>query len=112
MSIEGTRRNACCKYENDVISYQKDERIVFGKMVIKEKNNLCIPIPWISNSLFAYSYEGDSRDWDVANGIYSKASIYEITLAGNKHISDVEIKNNKIHLKIKPEQALFIELFK
>lgn len=108
LSIHGKRNHLSCIFSDNIISYAKNERIICNNKIIKDGDTLFLPFVHKEKQYIAYSTKGDKRKWDLFDRNVSKAKIYKITENGNLFLKEVQIKNSKIELSVKPKTALII----
>ena len=109
-SIEQLEDGSYIGYWSDsIVSYGKDLKIEKNGIVLKDKNDVILPLTEDNKTFVAYSEEGKNGEWNMPDAEFSKAAIYEITENGNIFIENKEITDKKICLDIKPGQALAIK---
>lgn len=100
----------CVFFDDNVVSYNKDRKIMIGAILVKENDTLLLPLLHKSNWLLAYSKEGDERCWSLLEKWFHHVKIYEITREGNLFLKQVDVVRDTLALKIQKKQAVLIEL--
>lgn len=111
ISIKGKGRHKYCEFSDGVISFGKEKRITQNGTIIKDGDNLCIPLIQKEGTYIAYSKNGDERDWTIKESNKTNAEVYRITENGNEFIKDIPVKNNTIHLSI-PSRTGYVVICK
>lgn len=99
LAINGVGVNEHCVFSDNVISYNKDRKITVDGAVIKEKDNVLIPVWHLENTYIAYSKNGDIRQWCIDNS-YSSADISIYDNGEYKYLRSQKIENGKLKLKL------------
>lgn len=108
LSIKGFGLTERCIFINNVISYNKDRKIVWDGEVFKENNTLFLPLATKEHTWLAYSDRDCERTWKVKESGVSKADIYRITPRGNEFLRTENVGNKKITLQIGKNEALLV----
>ena len=112
-SIEQLEDGSYIGYWSDgIVSYGSEHKIVKNGIILKDKNDLILPLTDDNKTFVAYSEEGKNGEWNMPDAEFTKAAIYEITENGNIFIENKEITDKKICLNIKPGQAFAIKAIK
>lgn len=96
------------QFSENVVSFAKGRKIKKNGITLKDGNDVLLPLTENNDIFVAYSENGKSGEWNVPDAEFSEAKVYEITADGNKFICGAVIKNQKIALDVKPNQALAI----
>lgn len=108
LAIKGYGVNESCIFSDDIVSYNKGRKIVWGKDIMKEKDTLFLPLVNKEKCWLAYSKKGDSRSWAVKEQNVVKAEIHRITPNGNVLVKNQQVIDGKLPLHINSEEALFV----
>ncbi len=96
-------------FSDDIVSYGKTGTIVKNGVMLKEGNDVCLPLDKECETFIAYSENGRSGEWFMPDARFEKAKIYEITTDSNKYIGEADIRGGKISLTLAPSQAFVIK---
>ena len=96
-------------FSDDIVSYGKTGTIVKNGVLLKEGNDVCLPLDKECETFIAYSENGRSGEWFMPDARFEKAKIYEITTDSNKYIGEADIRGGKISLTLAPGQAFVIK---
>lgn len=108
LAIEGHGRNERCVFSDDIVSHNRDRKIVWGGDVMKERDTLFLPLVQKPKHWLAYSKEGDSRNWAVKEADVKKAEIYRITPQGNQFLRELQLNGGSLALQIGGGEALLV----
>jgi glycosyl hydrolase family 101 (putative endo-alpha-N-acetylgalactosaminidase) len=89
----------------------KSHRISQRGKLLKNSNDLCIPIHWELHSMIAYSKKGyPKKKWPIPSewDKIKTFQMYEITINGLVFITDIPIQEKGIELSLKPKQAILL----
>ena len=96
-------------FSDSVISKAADRSITKNGIVLKKGNDVILPLTDDNKIFIAYSENGCDGKWSIPDAEFAKAEIYNITVDGNEHISDVTIENKTISMKLNAGQAVVIK---
>ena len=96
-------------FSDGVVSRGKDRSIVKDGAVLKQGNDVILPLTEDNKTFIAYSETGRNGLWDVPDAAFTEADVYEITPCGNAALGVAAVKDGKIGLTVKPGQALAIK---
>jgi Endo-alpha-N-acetylgalactosaminidase len=113
LKISGRFKNKSAYFSDDLIVSLKERKIVHKDCLLREKNNIFIPILWTKTPMIvAYSENGyKNREWTIPPNFsnFKSASIQEIT---SEHLiminEEKKIDNSTICLSLKKNQAVII----
>ena len=96
-------------WKEGIVSYGKDLRIEKNGIVIKDGNDMILPLTDDNRTFIAYSEQGRNGEWNMPDAGFTNAAVYEITENGNVFIGNKTVTGGKISLDIRPGQALAIK---
>lgn len=96
-------------FSDGVVSSGKDGRITKNGVVLKDGDDLLLPLDDDCTTFIAYSEKGRSGQWNIPDAYFDFADLYEITADGNVPLGSVKITDGKLNLDVRPEQALVIK---
>ena len=85
-------------------------KLSITKNGIELKNGYDVILPLTDdNKIFiAYSENGKDGDWNIPDAVFDKAKVYNISAEGNEYLFDAAVKDKKISLDLKANQAVAI----
>ncbi|MBQ7956919.1 MAG: hypothetical protein IJ279_02685 [Clostridia bacterium] len=101
--------NYIAAFSDGVESAGKTKTITKNKTVLKNGNDVILPLTEDNRIFIAYSEKGRSGEWNVPDAVFEKAKVYNITADGNEYISEITVTDKKIHLDLKAGQAVAIK---
>ena len=78
-------------------------------IVLKEENDVILPLTEDNRTFIAYSENGRSGEWNMPDADFSDAAVYNVTAGGNEYICAASLKDKKISLELKAGQAVVIK---
>ena len=78
-------------------------------IVLKEENDVILPLTEDNRTFIAYSENGRSGEWNMPDADFSDAAVYNVTAGGNEYICAASLKDKKISLDLKAGQAVVIK---
>ncbi len=96
-------------FSNDVVSRGLDKSITRGGVVLKQQDDVILPLTEDNRTFIAYSASGRSGKWNVPDAAFDKADVYKISAAGNCLIGQVSVCNGQIELALEAGQAVAIK---
>ncbi len=101
--------NYIVSFSDNVESAGKTKTITKNGVVLKNGNDVILPLTEDNKIFIAYSEDGKNCEWNIPDAEFDKASVYNITADGNEYICDVTVTDKKISLDIKAGQAVAIK---
>ncbi len=95
-------------FSDGVVSFGKDSRITKDGAVLKDGDDVLLPLDDDGTVFIAYSKNGRSGDWAIPDAAAGEAQVFEITPDGNVPCGSAMIENGTVMLSVKPGQALAI----
>ena len=109
MSYKEDDGNYIVSFSDGVESTGKTKSITKNGALLKQGNDVILPLTEDNKIFIAYSESGKDGEWNIPDAEFEKASIYNITLDGNEYIGDVTVTDKKIPLSLKAGQAVTIK---
>jgi hypothetical protein len=101
--------NYIVSFSGGVESTGKTKSITKNGALLKQGNDVILPLTEDNKIFIAYSESGKDGEWNIPDAEFEKASIYNITADGNEYIGDVTVTDKKIPLSLKAGQAVTIK---
>ncbi|MBR2885723.1 MAG: hypothetical protein IKK63_09405 [Clostridia bacterium] len=101
--------NYIVSFSDGVESTGKTKSITKNGVVLKQGNDVILPLTEDNKVFVAYSESGKDGEWYIPDAEFEKASVYNITAEGNEYIGDVSVTDEKISLSLKAGQAAAIK---
>lgn len=101
--------NYIVSFSDGVESTGKTKSITKNGVVLKQGNDVILPLTEDNKVFVAYSESGKDGEWNIPDAEFKKASVYNITADGNEYIGDVSVTDKKISLSLKAGQATVIK---
>lgn len=101
--------NYIVSFSDGVESTGKTKSITKNGALLKQGNDVILPLTEDNKIFIAYSESGKDGEWNIPDAEFEKASIYNITADGNEYIGDVTVTDKKIPLSLKAGQAVTIK---
>lgn len=101
--------NYIVSFSDGVESTGKTKSITKNGVVLKQGNDVILPLTEDNKVFVAYSESGKDGEWNIPDAEFKKASVYNITADGNEYIGDVSVTDEKISLSLKAGQAAAIK---
>lgn len=95
-------------FEDGVVSRAEDASIAKNGAILKQGNDVILPLTEDNKIFVAYSENGRNGLWNVPDAAFTAADVYEITPNGNRFLYKVEVRDGRIALELAPEQAVAI----
>lgn len=108
LAITGHGRRERCIYSDGIVSYKDKQKITQNGAVLKEKDNVFLPLIQKENTWIAYSKDGGRFTWKVPSDAVSSAKISQITTNGNVYLKELPLHGREITLELTPGQALLV----
>jgi len=96
-------------FSDGVITRAEDTSITKNGIVLKQGNDVILPLTEDNRIFVAYSENGKSGKWNVPDAAFASADVYAITAEGNQFICKAEICNGQIELNLTAGQAVAIK---
>ncbi len=109
LSYKEDDRNYIVSFSDGVESTGKTKSITKNGVVLKQGNDVILPLTEDNKVFVAYSESGKDGEWYIPDAEFEKASVYNITADGNEYIGDVSVTDEKISLSLKAGQAAAIK---
>lgn len=107
--INGKKGSYVSVHEGNVKSYQKGQRIYVGDRIIKDGDNLCMPLNHLTDTFICYSKQGDSREWNLGIDKTFDVDIYEIKYNNTVFVRKDKVNSGKIKINLSAGQAFIIK---
>jgi hypothetical protein len=101
--------NYIVSFSGVVESTGKTKSITKNGALLKQGNDVILPLTEDNKIFIAYSESGKDGEWNIPDAEFEKASIYNITADGNEYIGDVTVTDKKIPISLKAGQAVTIK---
>lgn len=101
--------NYIVSFSDGVESTGKTKSITKNGVVLKQGNDVILPLTEDNKVFVAYSESGKDGEWYIPDAEFEKASVYNITADGNEYIGDVAVADKKISLSLRAGQATAIK---
>lgn len=101
--------NYIVSFSGGVESTGKTKSITKNGVVLKQGNDVILPLTEDNKVFVAYSERGKDGEWYIPDAEFEKASVYNITADGNEYICDVTVTDKKISLSLKAGQAAAVK---
>lgn len=101
--------NYIVSFSDGVESTGKTKSITKNGVVLKQGNDVILPLTEDNKVFVAYSESGKDGEWNIPDAEFKKASVYNITADGNEYIGDVAVADKKISLSLRAGQAAAIK---
>ena len=97
-------------FSEDVVTRAKDLSISKNGIVLKQGNDVILPLTEENKTFIAYSENGRSGKWNMPDAVDAIANLYEITVDGNRFIGKMNIVDGQIELNLTAGQAVAIHI--
>ena len=95
-------------FSKGVVSRGKDGRITKSDAVLKDGDDVLLPLERENRTFIAYSKNGKNGEWDIPDAGFRVAEAEEITCGGNVPLGKVIINNGKVSLNVKAGRAIVL----
>ncbi len=99
-------------FSDGVISDGKSGRITKNGIVLKDGDDVLLPLDAECATFIAYSKNGKCGEWAIPDADFSSAELYEITVDGNVACGSVTVENGSVNLDVKPGKAFVLKKVK
>ena len=96
-------------FSDGVVSEGATGRISKNGAVLKDGNDVILPLDESNKVFIAYSENGKSGEWDVPDVAFTRGEVFKITADGNRFVSGVGVEDGKLSLDIKAGEAVVIK---
>ncbi len=96
-------------FSDGVVSSGKDGRITKNDLVLKDGDDLLLPLDADCTTFIAYSKSGRNGQWNIPDAHFDSADLYEISPDGNVPLGGVKITDGNLNLDVRPGQALVLK---
>jgi len=100
-------------YAEGLIADYPSQTIRRNDVVIRDHNNICVPMSWESDSVLIYSEEGcNERIWKLDEGwmpVCDAADVFENTVNGRRYLTTAAIIDNTVTLQVNAGQMLILK---
>ncbi len=100
--------NYIVSFSSGVESTGKTKTITKNGVILKQGNDVILPLTEDNKIFIAYSEKGKDGTWNIPDAEFDKASVYNITADGNEYICDVMVEDKKILLNLTAGQAVAV----
>lgn len=97
-------------FSDGVVSFGNEGRITKDGRVLKDGDDVLLPLDEKNTVFIAYSKNGKTGDWTIPDAAGKEAQVFEITPQGDVPCGRVSIENGTVQLSVKPRQALALRL--
>ena len=97
------------QFADGVVSRAEDVSITKNGIVLKQGNDVILPLTEDNKTFIAYSESGKNGKWNVPDAAFGVADVYEITADGNRFICKVNVCDGQIELNLAAGQAVAIK---
>ncbi len=97
------------KFADGVVSRAEDKSIAKNGIVLKQGNDVILPLTEDNKTFVAYSENGKCGKWNVPDAVFTVANVYEITPGGNRFICKANVCEGRIELDIAAGQGVVIK---
>ena len=97
------------QFSDGVVSRGKDGRITKNGKVLKNGDDVLLPLDEKNDTFFAYSKNGKTGDWDIPDAAFAFADVFAVTANGNIPCGSVAIQSGKVRLDVRPGRALVLK---
>lgn len=101
--------NYIVTFDGGVESTGRIKTITRNGIVLKNGNDVILPLTQDDMTFVAYSENGKDGEWNIPDAPFSKAAVYNITEYGNEYIGDVTVTDKKILLSLSAGQAVAVK---
>ena len=101
--------NYIVTFDGGVESTGRTKTITRNGIVLKNGNDVILPLTQDNMTFVAYSENGKDGEWNIPDAPFSKAAVYNITEYGNEYIGDVTVTDKKILLSLSAGQAVAVK---
>lgn len=101
--------NYIVTFDGGVESTGRTKTITRNGIVLKNGNDVILPLTQDDMTFVAYSENGKDGEWNIPDAPFSKAAVYNITEYGNEYIGDVTVTDKKILLSLSAGQAVAVK---
>lgn len=108
LAIKGYAVTERCIFSENIVSYNKDRKIVWNGQVMKEKDTLFLPFVNKEHTWIAYSNVPCERTWKLIDEKAVKADIYKITAQGNEFLRSENIADGQMTFKFGKNEGFFV----
>jgi hypothetical protein len=108
LSYKEDEGNYIVSFSDGVESAGKTKTIKKDGVVLKEGNDVILPLTEDNRTYIAYSENGKDGEWNIPDADFTEAKVYNITAEGNEYICDVRVVDKKITLSLKAGQGVAI----
>ena len=95
-------------FSDGVVSRGYDQRITKNGVVLKQGNNVILPINEENTTFVVYSEQGFTGLWNMPDATFTKGTVYEITADGNRYLGDCDVTDGAAFLSVAAGQGLVI----
>ncbi|MBR6781420.1 MAG: hypothetical protein IKM24_10450 [Clostridia bacterium] len=95
-------------FSDGVISCAKDGSVSKNGLVLKNGNDVILPLTPDNKTFVAYSEYGKDGKWNVPDAEFLSANVYLITPCGNVPAGEVQVSDGQIELALSAGQAVAI----
>lgn len=96
-------------FSDGVESCGADRSINKNGVIIKNGDDVILPLTEDNKTFIAYSENGRNGTWNIPDADFMAAKVYNITADGNEYIADIAVTDKKISLDLKAGQAVVIK---
>lgn len=101
--------NYIVTFDGGVESTGRTKTITRNGIVLKNGNDVILPLTQDNMTFVAYSENGKDGEWNIPDAPFSKAAVYNITEYGNEYIGDVTVTDKKILLSLSAGHAVAVK---
>ena len=97
------------QFSDGVTSDGKTGRITKNGAVLKEGDDVLLPLNTACDTFIAFSKNGKSGEWAIPDAAFECAEIFEITANGNIPLGKVFVDHGSVRLNVRAGQALVLK---
>lgn len=108
LSVETREGEHTVRFADGVVSQGAAGRITKNGAVLKDGDNVCLPLDEQNGTFIVYSEAGRAGEWNVPDAAFDEAEARVLTSEGEVPVGTVSVCDKKIRLDVKPGQALIL----
>ena len=96
-------------FSDGVISRACDHSITKNGALLKQEEDIMLPLDEENTVYIAYSHNGRRGKWNMPDAAFTRGEVCEITADGNRYIGTCEVVGGAVELEIKAGQGIVIK---
>ena len=97
------------QFSDGVVSCSANGSITKNGVVLKQGNDVILPVTEDNETFIAYSENGRSGKWNLPDCPFTEAAVFEITPEGNRFMEKTTVRDGQIELELAPGQGVAIK---